>query len=804
MFKNYFKIAWRSLSKNKSFTILNIVGLTVAFAAAILLGMAAIFELSYDRFHKNLDTTHLVYTTIQTTKGAKASTSHPVPFAPALKAEVPGVDKITRFLEDGSLISYNEKVIDIDVVWVDSDFFSLFSFPVLSGNNVQPLNEDRSLVITKEAATRVFGKTDVSGETVLLLVGGEEVPFKISSVLDDIPANSSIEFEVAVNYMHHPTYTDNIDTWNSNNHQIFVQLQEDLSANEFENRTHDFSNSHYKESIDDAKRDGALPDASDQYHQISLVPLKDIAFVNYTNGKAQIDRSLPYVILGIALLLICIACINFINMSVAKNTRRLSEIGMRKTLGAGRKHVFFQFWSESVLIFLSTIVTGTLLSFLLLDKFKELFRTAASFENTFSPAIYIIALVGFLAITLIAGGYPAVLLSKIGTLQALKGKLKTKGGNQLRNVLMVVQFAIAILFISGTFVLWGQLEFMRTKDLGFNKEHVISFPINGKKNSYTAVELLRSELAGNPDILGVTASDNNLGVGKDGNASTSRLGFDHKNRSVSTNMLVVDYDYPEILDLEMVEGRSFKRGYAADSLSIVINEAMALELEEENPVNKHIIMGDSTKYTIIGILKNYHFSKLNKAIEPISLFMNDDWDLYYAYVKISPTNLSQSFDKVKEAWTKVEPEATFMGSFLDENIDRTFRREKAMITIITSGAIIAILLSCIGLLAISLLVVNQRTKEIGIRKVVGAGIRSLTFLLAKDFVKLVLIAFVVIVPIAWYAASTWLETYTYRMNLSVWLFAAAGLLAIFIALITISTGTIKAALQDPVKSLRTE
>ena len=457
-----------------------------------------------------------------------------------------------------------------------------------------------------------------------------------------------------------------------------------------------------------------------------------------------------------------------------------------------------------MLIFLATICSGTLLSYLVLDTFKELFRTAASFENTFSVTVLGMALIGFMAITLLAGGYPAILVSKIGTLQALKGKLKVHGGNRLRNILMVVQFAIAILFISGTFVLWGQLEFMRTKDLGFNKEHVISFPINGKKNSYAAMELLRNELAGNADILGITASDNNLGVGKDGSSSTSRLGFDHKNRSVSTNMLVVDYDYAETLDLELIDGRSFKREYAADSLSLLINEAMALELDEKNPVNKPIYLGDSIKYTIIGVLKDYHFNKLNRAIEPISLFMNNDWNLYYAYVKIAPTNLSRSYEKVEQAWSKVEPDATFMGSFLDENIDRTYRREKAMITIITSGAIIAILLSCIGLLAISLLVVNQRTKEIGIRKVVGAGMRSLTVLLAKDFIKLVVIAFVIIVPIAWMLATTWLESYTYRMDLSPWLFAAAGLLAIAIAIVTISTGTIKAALQDPVKSLRTE
>jgi ABC-type antimicrobial peptide transport system permease subunit len=439
-----------------------------------------------------------------------------------------------------------------------------------------------------------------------------------------------------------------------------------------------------------------------------------------------------------------------------------------------------------------------------MDEFKDLFRTTASFENTFTPAVLVVVVLGFLTITVIAGGYPALLLSRIGTLQALKGKLMTKGGNRVRNVLLVVQFAIAILFVSGTFVLWGQMDYMRTKDLGFNKEQVISFPINGKKNSYTAIKLLRDELQDQPDILGITASDNNLGMGKDGSGYTSVLGFDHKGRGVKTNMLVVDYDYPETLGLELISGRSFNRNYATDSLSIIINKAMAVELREKEPLNKNIIMDDSIKYTIVGVLKDYHFSKLNKAIEPITLFMDNDWDVYYAYVKIAPTNLPRSFELVKNAWLKIEPNSEFLGSFLDENIDRALRREKAMITIITSGAIIAIILSCIGLLALSLLVVDQRTKEIGVRKIVGASVGSLIVLLAKDFIKLVVVAFIVVVPIAWMAASNWLENYTYRMDLSIWFFIAAGLVAIFIALVTISSGTIKAALQNPVKSLRTE
>ncbi|NER17345.1 ABC transporter permease [Spongiivirga citrea] len=804
MFKSYLKIAWRSLLKNKGFTFLNIIGLSVAFGAAILLSMAALFELSYNQFHENIDDIHQVYITTQRTKGTEANTSHPIPLAPTLKDEVPGIAKITRHLEENTLLVYKDKELGADLTWVDPDFFSIFSFPVIKGNEQEPFEEGNTAVVAKEIASAVFGDENAIGSTINLMIEGEARPFKVTAIIEDAPRNSTMDFEILLNFENYPGHDEAMEDWGSSNHQVFLMLEDGVATSQFETATNSFTNLHYAEEVDNAKRDGASVDADGQYINLSLSPFKDAYFTGYSRGTATTNKSLPYIVLGIAFLILFIACVNFINMSIAKNTGRLQEIGMRKTLGAAKRHVFLQFWNESVLIFLATIIIGTLLSALLLEDFKVLFRTGATYSNTFSPALLIGSFFIFFIITLIAGGYPALLLTKLGTLQALKGKLEVKSGNALRNVLMVVQFAIAILLISGTFVLWGQLEYMRTKDLGYNKEQVVSVPLIGKKNSYTAVQLLREELSGNGNILSISGSDNALGRGKDGSAYISRLGFDYKDRVVKTHMLVVDYDYPETLDLEIVDGRTFNRDFAADSLSVVINEAMAKELGEQDPVGKRFVLSDSINYTIVGLVKDYHFSKLDKAIEPLTLFMNDDWDLYYAYIKVAPENLASSFSAIETAWKTIEPNAEFLGSFLDENIDRALRREKIMITIITSGAIVAIILSCIGLLAISLLVVNQRTKEIGVRKVVGASVVSLAVLLAKDFVKLVVIGFVIIVPFAWLAAKNWLEGYTYHVDLSVWFFVAAGILAVIIALATISTGTIRAALQNPVKNLRTE
>lgn len=803
MIKNYLKIAWRNLKKDKVFTLLNILGLSIAFGVAILLSMAAYFDLSYDKFHKNIDTIYQVYATDQTPKGTEVSTSNPVPLAAALKTEVPGIDKISRYLEESVLVTFENKELNLNTVYVDNDFFSLFTFPVAQGSTNDILIEKATLVITQKATKVLFGNSEAIGKTVNLMIGGKEQPFTITTVLKDMVSQSSISFDIALRFENHSQYEFLKDKWNSRNHQVYVQLQKNLLATQFEKSTISFTNLHFKQNIEDLKRDGALVNADGLYKQIHLLPVKDLHFSTFRNGFANVSRTYPYLVLGIAFLILFIACVNYINMSIAKTAQRLKEIGMRKTLGAQKSQLFFQFWSESLFVFLIAIAIGIGLSYLFLSDFKEMFRTQVSF-NDITPTLFLSSLVVIVFLTLLVGGYPALMLSKLGTIQALKGKLEKSGKNYTRDILIVIQFSIAIVMISSTLIVWGQLEYMRKKDLGFNKEQVIAFPLNGKKNKYQAVRILREELKDNSNILGVTAADNILGRGKDGNGYSSMLGFDYKGRGIKTNMLVVDYDYVETLDLQLVKGRTFNRQFATDSLSLVINESMAKELGEKDPLTARIMINDSVPHTVIGVIKDYHFQQLNKKIEPISLFMNTDWDVYYAYVKVAPENIAESFAMIEQTWNRIEPNATFLGSFLDENVDRTFRREKIMTKIITSGSIIAIALSCIGLFAISLLIVAQRTKEIGIRKVVGASVTSITIMLTKDFLKLIIWAFLIASPIAWWLMSQWLEDYPYRINLHIWFFVAAGVLAVLIALLTIGVKTIKAAIQNPVKSLRTE
>ncbi|MEN1784322.1 MAG: ABC transporter permease [Bacteroidota bacterium] len=804
MLKNHTKIALRSLLKNKTFTLLNLIGLSVAFATAILLTMAGFFELSFDRFHENRDDLFKVYSVWQNPKGQQVSESHAAPLMPTIKNEVPGIDKATRLLEEEVIVSYGEKEINMDVNWVDAEFFAMFSFPVLQGKVDNPLENRSDIVLTAEMANVLFGEDDAVGKTVNILIDGKDKPFTVSAVVANIRDNSTIEFDVAMRFEEEASYQTSKDTWNNRYHDVYVQLAQHTSPAQFDGATRSLISKNFAERIANAKRDGATPDKDGRYYRFQLVSLNEVNFVSFEKGVLDISRSGPYLVLGIALLILFIAFVNFVNMSVARSGQRLKEIGMRKALGAKQKQLFFQFWIESLFLFLFATGIGLLLSALLLQEFKTLFDTDVSFNLIINPLTLFCFFGVILLITFIVGGYPAVLLSRLGTLNSLKGKLEQSGKNRVRDVLMIVQFGVATILIIGTLVLQSQLRFMRNKDLGFNKEQVISFPIDGKKDSYEALDLLRNELSGNPDILQITGADNNLGVGKDGSISRSMFGFEYKNRVINTNVLTVDDDFVETLDIPVLKGKSFSREFSKQERGVVINEAMAREFAEVDPLTAYVKINDSLKLPVLGVVKDYHFERLDMAIQPMTIFKSRDWDLYYAYVKVASANLGRSMEAVEKAWAKIEPNAEFLGSFLDENIDRTYRREKRITTMVTTGSLIAITLSCIGLFAISFLIISQRTKEIGVRKVIGASVGNIALLLIRDYLKLVVISFVIAAPIAWWAMHRWLQNYPFKIELSIWFFMAGGTIALVIALLTVSSKTIMAALQTPVKSLRTE
>jgi ABC-type antimicrobial peptide transport system permease subunit len=807
MFRNYFKIAWRNLGKHKGDTAINLVGLCVAFTCALLLFLSVFFEFSYDNFHKNGKQLYHVYTNVYRVEGVQKSTSIPIPMIPALKESYPEIQYASRYVSKNGNIRYMQKQLTQNLRITDPDFFRMFSFSFLKGSPQTALNDLNSLVLTKKSATAIFGKDeDPIGKIVQMQVGSEWKPFTVTGVTADIPENSSITFDMVGRFESDENYNAKKDDWESWNHSAYVQLKPGASPDALVKKAAPFFAQYFKEDYDGLKRDGAKPAADGSYIQLGLLPLKDM----HTETDLQVEggsvsSGYLYLLLAIGALILLIACINFINLTIGRSFTRSHEIGLRKTLGALRGQIVAQLWIEALLICFFALVVSGVLSYILLPHYKQLFALHVQRDVLFSPVVWAGVLAGFLLITLIAGGYPAWLISSVNIVSILKGKFSIARSQGIRNTLIVVQFSIAVLLLICTFISWQQIDYLRNKPLGYNRNQVISVPIEGDQDPTLVLERLREKLSGYPTIKSISGIYNNLGRGLDGSSRHSTVGFDYKNRGISTGWLGVSYDFTKTLDLQLVAGRDFSRDFPTDSNAMVINEAMAKQLQEKNVVGLQLLARDSTHpMTVIGVVKDFNYESLHKKIEPMTFVLEKDFPAHYALIKVAPANLPASMELVKNTWKQVLPNSDFKGSFLDENIDRQYKKEEKLSQIFVSCAVIAIVLSCMGLLAMVILIVKQKVKEIGIRKVLGASVSNIVMLVSKEFLWLLLIAVIIASPLAWFGMQKWLNNFAYRISISWWVFVLAGLVAFVIAISTISFQAIKAALSNPVKSLRTE
>jgi ABC-type antimicrobial peptide transport system permease subunit len=446
---------------------------------------------------------------------------------------------------------------------------------------------------------------------------------------------------------------------------------------------------------------------------------------------------------------------------------------------------------------------------MLLTPFNTMFTEKLKLATIMQPAVIVAVVAGMVLVSLLAGGYPAWMVARFKTVEVLKGKVSVNRSVYLRNGLITFQFIMASLLICSTFVIYSQFQHLRDAPLGFEQESVISIPIKNAEQSGQYIRQLRLALASNPQVESVTGSSANIGIGEDHSQSTTALGFDYKGKSIGTNLLTVDYDYLKTMGIKLIAGREFSRNYPADTsksaINVVVTESMAKEFGEKTALGLSFINDSSEpRWNIIGIIPDIHLYSMHEKIVPITLLMNKGNSLGYIMVKVKTTNPAQAMALVKTAYSKIEPGNTIAASFLNENTRRWYEKEQKLSSIFFSSAAVAILLSCLGLFAIVMLVMQQRRKEIGVRKVLGASVTEITTLLSKDFLKLVFIAFLIATPLAWYFLNKWLEDFTYRINISWWLFPVAGVLTLIIALVTISIQTIKASLANPVKSLRTE
>jgi len=806
MFKNNLIIAWRNLLKGKVFNVINIAGLSVAVACCVLLFLTVVYEFSYDKFHKNLPDIYQVYLTQNRAKGIERGAAMPEPLTPAFKAEYPDVQYISRLSQGGAEISYKTKKITESIRFVDEDFLRIFTFPLEKGSVKTALHDLRSIVITEFVAKAIFGTENPVGKTVELNLYNQNQSFVVGGVAHDFPDNSSIGFGVLMRFENYNNYQQNLDKWDTGNHVTYVKLNAGTDRALFEKRLIPFAKNHFKEDISNIKRDGAAPDANGNVFTVNLTPFAGNHFNNDLSGLEGSPISRVYVIalLAIGIFILLIACINFINLNIARAFNRAREIGVRKTLGAGKWALLVQFWVETALVCLIAFGFGLLISSLILPLFAQNLKSHIHLKMLLQPALLLASFSTFFLITIIAGFYPAWLMLRYKTVLVLKGTVNTNKPGRVRNILLVTQFALSTLLIICTLVTWQQMQYMQNRPLGYNRSEVISIPM-GNLSGTKALDILRQKLQGDPSVISISGSGNNLGLGTDGSNSTHMVGFNYKGHEVSTDWQNVDYDYLKTLGIKLLQGRDFSGDFVTDTNAMVINEQMAKQIGVKNPVGTYLtIHDDKPPMQIIGVMKDYNFQSLHEKVEPLSLSLEQKNRLEYVFVRIKPVGLNASFNHLKSQWHKIFPNTEFNGSWLNENTERQYRSEKRLSNIFIGSAIIAILISCIGLLAMAMMTMVQRTKEVGIRKVLGSSIAGIVVLLSKDFIKLVFLASILAFPVAWWVMHNWLQSFAYRIEISWWIFALATLIALVIALATVSFQAVKAALANPVKSLRSE
>ena len=806
MLKNYLTIAFRNLLKNKTHSAINIFGLAVAFVCSILLFLTAYFDFSYDNFHADKERIYKVYQFANKAQGEELGSGMSYPTAPTIKNEIQDIEYSSRYQTGGSLVNYHNKEINVGISYVDNDFLNIFSFPVLSGNKANPLAELGNVVITETTAKKVFNTEDPIGKVIKVKVSGEWKDLAVTAVLKELPRNSSIAFDVLARPELRKDYAKNKDNWNMQNHAVYVKLSPTALQKNVEEKLRYIVKKVHPIDEPFLKGQGYVANAQGDYFGMRLLPLMEEHFNGAIGSGNTTSKTYLYMIVLIGFFIMAIACFNFINLNVARAFTRMKEVGVRKCLGANKSQIFTQIWGESLIICTIAFLIGILGATILLPEYNKLMNARLNLSLFKEPLTIVGLIAGMVLVSLLAGGYPAWIVSKFNTVSVLKGKVSFKKSGIFRNALIVLQFTIACLLMICTVIAFQQFEYMRTKPLGFNQEAVISIPISSYDKGQSILNQFRNRVASQPAILSVTGSDVNIGIGKDGDISKSSSGFGYNGNSIFTNTIHVYYDFLKTMDIKLLEGRDFNASFGTDTLnSVIITEGLAKQFKVKDPIGLAFYSDSSQpKNIIIGVVPDFHLYSLHEDLEPTMLNFAKNGFLGYILVKTTGKNPTQTMAMVENIYKDLEPGKPFQGSFIDENTNRWYEKEKKLSQLLGISSSIAILLSCLGLFAIALLMIEQRVKEIGVRKVLGASVTHITSLLSKDFLQLVIIAILIASPVAWWAMHKWLQDFPYRIAISWWIFILTGLAALLIALFTVSFQAIKAAVANPVKSLRTE
>lgn len=796
MWNHNIKLALRNLLHHKTFSTINVLGLTVGLASCIIIGLYAFSELSFDHFNKKHgDIFRVNKITNEKDKEAQHDGLTPGRLAPALEKEIPEVAAATRFrpwFSEMLVGNDNVKLKLKDVSYADASFLEIFDLPLLKGDKRTALSEPFTAVITEKTAHMYFGNADPVGKTLTTL---NDMPVKITGVARDIPFNSSIQFPMLISWS---TLTSEanagnfswMNSWNAQVSFTFVQLKERADAIQTGNKISSLLHTHFPE-----KEFG---------YKTYLQPLDDIHLhsgnILYADQVHTSSNTIVYTLMLIASFIVLIASFNFINLTTAGALGRAKETGIQKVLGASQWQLVRKFFSESFLLCLLAISLSCLLVIFLLPLFNQIANSSLSVRLLFQPASVAALLALLLAISIICGVYPAIFLSRFKSTDIFRNAIKASKDGWLRKSLVTTQFALSILLIVATVVVNKQVTFLARKDLGFDKEQVIVLPVSNT-NLANNSSSFTNDLKKYPGIIGITATNNIPGQGFNGYGIIPE---GHTSQAhLLSSVLETDANFASTYHIQLMEGRFFSPIYPADTNnSIVINEAMVRYLNWKNPVGKKLEIYEETKGKVIGVIKDFNFASLREKVQPLAIMLRNNPQ--FLSVKLKPGTTEASLGYINKTWKQFEPKYPFDYFFMDEKMNQYYLSDIRLLNVLSVFSCLAICIACMGLFGLSVYTARQRTKEIGIRKVLGATVAQVTVLLSQDFLKLVLIAAVVAFPVAWWAMNSWLQDFAYRINISWSVFVIAGLASILIALVTISFQAIKTAVANPVKSLRTE
>ncbi|TKT87681.1 FtsX-like permease family protein [Dyadobacter frigoris] len=797
MIKNYVKITYRTFVHNKLYSVINVGGLSIGLAAAMLIMLYTKDEISYDHFHEGAGQIYRVDRKMIKSEGNIANSGYTGYFQGSrFSAGVPEILAFVRLQQAQMEMKTGNDIHTQSVSLVDSNFLSVFSFPMISGNAKTALLDPASVVITEEMAQKQFGTTDVLGETMFLKNGAGFNPVTVTGIAKNCPQNSSIKFQMLRPLNVSASEEGLNENWFRFFLNTFVVLAPSANLQTVEAKMQKVFEADAAESIKMIREKYGIANVGMSFF---LQPLTDIHLSkNVSASEGLSDAGNPaysYILSGIALFILIIACINFVNLMVARSIKRAKEIGIRKSIGGNRNQLIIQFLGESFLLCLAAFVLAILMVQVVLPVFNQLSGKALALSYLVDFKLIAGYSILFISTVLLAGFYPALIISDYNPVSALNARFTLTGKNYLQKSLVVLQFGLASFLIISTLVIFSQFDFLTNEKLGYEDTNLITVQKWGLKHHDAT--LFKDELIKNPNIVDVAFKNN----GYSGN--TVKVNGEHR---VNVTYETIDASFIPLLKIPVIKGRNFSPIYPSDSVhSILVNETFVKQAGWKEPVGQEVAFFDiNEKYTVVGVVKDYHFKPLTEKIEPQLFTMNPGSDYGMLYIKIKPGSETNSLKYIGETFKNMFPLDSYSYGFKDQENLKSYEAEARWKQILLFGAILTIFISCIGLLGLSVLSAETRTKEIGIRKVLGASVAAIVASLSKDFLKLVLIALLLAVPLAWLAANKWLENYPYRIALNGWLFASAAMIVIMISLITISFQSVKAALANPVKSLCSE